>query len=138
VVPWGRGLLLLLAGLFLWVRICEAGSGIPRWGSSYLDDVLCLPLLLSLVSFAQRLLHRSRNRTLPRTQGLMVLILFSIYFEAVLPTVSTAAVGDPRDALAYALGLAIFEFGLNRSGDGNAAANRPARRSLLATRSTTY
>jgi len=123
ILPWGRGLLPLLVGLFVWLRRAEGGAGLPAWAGSYLDDVVCLPLVLALVLTVHRLAGRPAQWTLPRSHGLASVVFFALYFELVLPLVKVTATADPLDVLAYAVGWLVFEARLNRRG---AVAKDPA------------
>lgn len=49
------------------------------------------------------------------TQMLPVWVVYSIYFELYLPSVSTSATSDPIDVLMYALGMAVFGYFINRN-----------------------
>ena len=119
MIPWGRGLLPLLIVLFVMVRIGEAAGTAPRWVRGYGDDLLCLPLVLSLALTVRRLAGRPGCRHLPLSHGLMAVIFFGVLFEVILPVVKAPAVGDPRDLLMYLGGFMIFQWGLNRSGSGD-------------------
>jgi len=117
-VPWGHGALPVLAGMFILVRLGEFGGTLPGWARWYLDDVLCLPLVLAAVLAAHRLGGRDAGWRLPLTHGILALGLFGIYFELVLPLLRPSAVGDPLDLVMYALGLGLFQFLINRPGCG--------------------
>jgi hypothetical protein len=112
-IPWGRGLLPVLVTLFVVIRLVEAQGSAPVWVRSYGDDLLCLPLVLSVVLTAHRLSTRSDRFTLPGFHGLLAVVLFGILFEVILPLVGTRAVGDPLDVLMYLTGFLVFQAGLN-------------------------
>lgn len=113
-VPWGRGLLPVLVLLFVMIRLAEARGGAPGWVSSYGDDLLCLPLVLSVVLTVHRLSLRSGRFTLPGFHGLLAVVLFGILFEGILPLTGTRAVADPLDILMYLAGFLVFQAGLNQ------------------------
>ena len=121
MIPWGRGLLPLLIILFVMVRIGEANGTAPQWVRGYGDDLLCLPLVLSLALTVRRLAGRTGCRRLPLFHGLMAVIFFGAFFEVILPLVKGPAVGDPWDLLMYLAGFMIFQWGLNRCGSGGLA-----------------
>ena len=118
LIPWGGGLLPLLMALFVLVRIGEAVGMAPELVRGYGDDLLCLPLVLSMALTARRLAGRSGCRDLPLSHGLMAVIFFGVFFEVLLPAVKAQAVGDPWDLLMYLAGFMIFQGGLNRCGPG--------------------
>lgn len=111
----GRRVLPVLAALFVAIHAVEARGLAPTWLSSYGDDLLCLPLVLGGILAIQRRVWRDA-RTLPPAHGLMALVVFSVYFEMVLPTFGAGAVADPLDVLMYLAGFLVFQFGINRDG----------------------
>jgi len=86
---------------------------LPTLVSSYLGDLLCLPLLLSLALAAHRGLI-DRRGTLPVAWLVGAWASVSVWFEGLLPLWSPRAVGDPFDVLAYGLGAWLFHHWLNR------------------------
>jgi len=114
MLPGGPALLPALLAGFVLVRLVEAVGTAPGWVRNFGDDLLCLPLVLSLVLVVHRLVRRSRVYTLPVFHGLAALVLFSVYFELVLPGTEHPAVGDPLDPLFYLAGFLVFQLGLNR------------------------
>ena len=113
-LPGGHALLPALLAGFILVRLAEAVWTAPGWVRNFGDDLLCLPLVLSLVLVVHRLVRRSPDYTLPVFHGLLALILFSVYFEVILPGTGHPAVGDPLDSLFYLAGFIVFQLGLNR------------------------
>jgi hypothetical protein len=80
---------------------------------SYLDDLLCFPIVLTLGLAMYRAFIP--NYKLDLLHMIPVLIAYSIYFELYLPSVSTSATSDPIDVLMYALGMAVFGYFINRN-----------------------
>ena len=114
VIPWGRGLLPVLVALFFVIRLLEAGQSAPSWVRAYGDDLLCLPLVLSVVLTAHRLAVGSGRFTLPGFHGLLAVVLFGIFFEGILPLTAAGAVADPLDILMYLAGFLVFQAGINQ------------------------
>lgn len=114
ILPGGHVLLPTLLAGFILVRLAEAVGAAPGWVRSFGDDLLCLPLVLSLVLVVHRLVRRCPDYNLPFFHGLLALILFTVYFEVVLPGTGHPAVGDPLDFLFYLVGFIVFQLGLNR------------------------
>lgn len=85
---------------------------LPVGISSYLGDVLSLPLLLSLALAAHRLLI-DRTGTLPVKWVVGAWLVVAVWFEGLLPLWAARAVADPLDVLAYALGALAFHRWLN-------------------------
>lgn len=80
----------------------------------YLDDLLCLPITLSIVLAAEQAYFRNSAFTLPWQYTLASIGLFSFVFEAVLPLLSAKYTADPLDVLFYSIGGVIFHFGINK------------------------
>ena len=114
----------MLGGLFCVIRLGEAYGWAPVWVRNYGDDLLCLPVVLSLVLAAHRLGGRPPSFVLPLGQGLLALVVIGVYFEGVLPALKTGAVGDPLDLLMYLAGFLLFQFALN---DNEGKRNLPDR-----------
>lgn len=73
----------------------------------YLNDVLCLPLFLPPILFAQRLLGLRRHDDGPRLwEVLQHWLVFSVVFEVVLPRFPQwfRTTADPLDVVAYLAG----------------------------------
>ncbi len=115
IIPWGKGLLPFLVVMFVLIRLLETKGTAPVWMSSYGDDLLCLPLVLSLVLMVHRLALANPGFVLPVSHGLAAVIGFGIFFEGFLPRFGSGAVGDPLDLLMYFCGYGVFQLGLNRS-----------------------
>jgi hypothetical protein len=88
---------------------------LPHWFTSYLSDVLCLPLILCLALAAHQLVY-GRRATLPGTWVLAAWGIVSLWFEVLLPRWSAQAVADSWDVLAYAVGALVFHRWLNKPG----------------------
>jgi hypothetical protein len=115
-----RGLPLVVLALcsftFLGLRTIEGTGGLSGWPASYLDDLLCLPLVLGLVLAVHRLRHPGPGLILIRGHSLVALLLFSVYFEVILPRLSSGFTADPVDVVMYGIGWCVFEWGINRPG----------------------
>lgn len=93
----------------------------PAWTDAWLDDLLCLPLVLGLVLFVRR--ARGLDGGLPFVHVATGWAVFAILFELLLPRLDAAFTADPLDAAAYAVGAMLFQVSLNRpdparTGDG--------------------
>ena len=113
-----HGVVHVMAGLFtlfLALRILEIGDVSPPLISSFADDLICLPLILGMILLLHRKgLKRGASYTLPKFHGLVSLILFAVFFEAVLPLWKSNATADPWDLLMYFLGYVFFELWMNK------------------------
>lgn len=80
---------------------------------SYLDDLLCFPIVLTLGLAMYR--YFKPDYKLSRLHIWPVVLIYSIYFEWYLPQNSTAYTADALDILMYVLGALIFQRFINRS-----------------------
>ena len=109
-------LMLVFSGLYglLYLNKHRLRWPLPAVLTSYLADVLALPLLLTLALLLMR--HGYFRRAafvLPGSWVLAAWAALSLWFEWWLPRTQTAAVADPLDVLAYALGGWVFWRWLN-------------------------
>jgi len=109
VVPFAA-----LAVLFVGNQIAQHLQIATHFTSAYLDDLLCLPIVLFIVQWVQRRVHQ-RDAVLPYSHVVVSFVFFSLLFEVVLPRLSVRYVSDYRDVLFYAAGALIFCI-LNGSG----------------------
>ncbi|MBC3539944.1 hypothetical protein ACFSC6_04875 [Rufibacter sediminis] len=85
----------------------------PAWVRFYLDDLLCLPLLLTVTLFLMRLLYGPEIRFTKYHVGFVVLYV-SLAFEWVFPKFLPRYTGDLVDVALYAWGGWIFYRFLNK------------------------
>ena len=82
--------------------------------TSYLADVLALPLTLSAALWLLRHMYfRQPDFTLPGSWVVATWAGWSLWFEGVLPRLQPQATADVGDVLAYALGGWLFWRWLN-------------------------
>ena len=95
-------------------QILEKGFGIfiPLI-HSYLDDLLCFPIVLTLGLAAYRFFWP--NYRLTTWHMLPVLLVYSVYFEIYLPSVTANATADIVDVVMYTIGLTVFGYFINDS-----------------------
>ena len=118
--------LALVAGwstVFLALHVAELAQLAPTVARSYLDDVLCLPLVLTLLQVVSNLVVPDRPVSSRLAgmhllagrpawwQGALALVYVSVVFELVLPRIADGFTGDVKDVLAYAVGWLVFEVG---------------------------
>ncbi|GHA64400.1 hypothetical protein [Pontibacter akesuensis] len=94
--------LLELAGVYIWPL------------HTHLDDLLVLPLTLTIALAAERLYFDTPYFTLPLGYTLLALLLFCVVFEGVLPLLHTMYTADYWDILAYAAGALFFHTSINK------------------------
>jgi len=102
-------------GLFAANRLLEFGGWAPAFARGYLDDLLCFPIVLTLVLCVQQMLRRDKGAyRLPFSHGLTALALYALVFEWMLPHYWGLGTADARDVLAYGLGVLIFYLFINK------------------------
>jgi hypothetical protein len=116
---------LLCCSLFIANQVAErTGNGFPLL-SAYLDDLLCLPIVLTITLFLmQRYALGQPDYRLPDGYLLLAFLIFSLVFEGLLPLLSPVCVRDAWDVVAYAAGGILFRQLINLP--------RKARSALLA------
>jgi len=102
-------IVLLLVSVFGLNQAVElSGITIPIL-HEYLDDVLCLPIVLSVILVIHRQYRlKCSYYILPFSHILLSVLVIAALFEIVLPNMSPRFTGDPFDVLAYMLGALIF------------------------------
>jgi hypothetical protein len=85
----------------------------PDWLRFYLDDFLCLPLVLTVTLFLMRFLYGPQVR-LSRYHVLFVVVYVAGVFEGFLPYFMPRYTQDLLDVGLYAAGGAVFYFFLNK------------------------
>jgi hypothetical protein len=107
-------LFLLCALLFCLNRALELGQ-VYIWPLyAYLDDLLCLPLTLSVILAAQRAYFKDDEMTVPLAHIAFAVTAFSLFFEVLLPLYKKLYTADVLDIGAYALGAVFFQVYMNR------------------------
>jgi hypothetical protein len=83
---------------------------VNEWISSYLADVLCLPILLSYILLVLRYFKKEPLLWLNTPQIIFLFLYVSLLFEFILPKYSERYIADVYDVIAYALGAIFFYF----------------------------
>ena len=86
-------------------------SGPVAW---YVPDLLCLPVVLGAVLMAQRLAGRPPAWRLPWWHGMLIAILYGLWFEVIAPRWLGRGTADPLDGAAYLVGWLLFQIFVNR------------------------
>lgn len=96
-------------------QVLEKGFGIfIPIVHSYLDDLLCFPLVLTLGLAAYR--FQWPNYRLTPWHVWPLVLIYSVYFEWYLPQRSALYTADLLDVVMYGLGALLFQLFINRSG----------------------
>jgi hypothetical protein len=105
--PW----FILSSGLFI-LHYFLQHSGIPfPLADAYLDDLLCMPVVLSIALAGMRFFHKSYF--LSHVQIIVTVIYCSLLFELALPFLSKTYTSDIMDVGLYVLGAWFFRQYMN-------------------------
>ena len=95
-------------------QILEKGFGIfLPLVHSYLDDLLCFPIVLTLGLAMYR--YFNPNYCLTAWHIWPTVFIYSVYFEWYLPQNSNAYTADVFDVLMYILGALLFQLAVNKN-----------------------
>ena len=97
-----------LAVFLLNMLLLNFSSNQPAFFSSYLNDLLCLPIVLSLCLFLIRFLSKNKQVQISLFSAFSLAALYSIYFEFYLPDLTTRYTSDIIDVLLYFTGAFSF------------------------------
>ena len=103
--------------LFFWVcltifllnlLLLNLTSILPKFFSSYLNDLLCLPIVLSICLFVIRFFSKDEQIKISLFSAFSLAAFYSIYFEIYLPDVTERYTSDVVDVLLYFTGAFVF------------------------------
>ncbi len=103
--------------LFFWVcltifllnlLLLNLTSILPKFFSSYLNDLLCLPIVLSICLFVIRFFSKDEQIKISLFSAFSLAAFYSIYFEIYLPDVTERYTSDVVDVLLYFTGAFLF------------------------------
>ncbi|WP_324721492.1 hypothetical protein [Salinimicrobium sp. HB62] len=83
-------------------------SDLPAFFSSYLNDLLYLPIVLSICYFVIRCFSKNKQVNISLFSAFSLATLYSVYFEYYLPEVKVRYTSDFIDVLLYFAGAFIF------------------------------
>lgn len=105
----------ICALVFVLHQVAQKGFGISApLADAYLDNVLCLPILLSFLLAERRWWWRRADYVIPASEVTIITIFLTLLFELAFPYWSAAFTADYWDAPAYAVGAGLFYFTINR------------------------
>lgn len=81
---------------------------LPVWIENYGTDLLCMPIILTLVLVGVRLIKKDDQLVLPLFSILIITIFWSVYFEYYLPQKSDGHTADIWDVVMYTTGSVAF------------------------------
>ncbi len=81
---------------------------LPWFANNYLNDLLCMPIVLKICQYAVRYIKKDKHITIPIKISFVLTMLYALYFELLLPKFSDRYTGDVIDILLYFIGLLFF------------------------------
>ncbi len=100
-------ILMCLTAIYIFT-MQKIGLFLPAIISNYVNDLLCLPLVLGGISFAIRLLKKDEYFRFPLTAILLMAAYYSVYFEYYLPKNNPRYTSDWVDVVLYFTGALLF------------------------------
>ena len=81
---------------------------LPNWVCFYLNDFLCMPIVLSLCLIILRILKKTEELYVPFFVVLALSAYFTWHFEWLMPHLSTRYTSDFTDIILYFFGAILF------------------------------
>lgn len=81
---------------------------LPDWMYFYVNDFLCMPIVLSLSLAILRRIKKTETLYVPLAVVLGLTTYFAIYFEWFMPQVNTRYTADIIDVVLYFVGALLF------------------------------
>ncbi|WP_226389527.1 magnesium citrate secondary transporter [Penaeicola halotolerans] len=81
---------------------------------AYLDDLLCMPVVLGItLMFFRRFHHLGERYRFSKTHVWVAVLYFSVIFEVWLPSRSSLYTTDWLDVVCYSIGAVVFWYKIN-------------------------
>ncbi|MBU2926941.1 hypothetical protein [Winogradskyella psychrotolerans] len=81
---------------------------LPNWVYFYINDFLCMPIVLSTCLAVLRIIKKTETLYVPISVVLALTIYFSIYFEWIMPHINMRYTSDIIDVGLYFFGALLF------------------------------
>ena len=119
----------ILANPLFWISVLLFGVnyGLESQGifipyvHQWMDDVLCLPVVLTLTTVLMNILLPMPGWRAGWRETLAAVLFFGLFFELILPRVSSLYTADLIDVFAYALGGGLFLTFQGKQGENDEA-----------------
>jgi len=100
---------LVFIGIASTVYIAQQFSfSIPQLINNYLNDLLCMPIVLKICKYAIRFIKKDEHITIPIKISFTLTVLYALYFEFLLPKFNNRYTADVIDVILYFVGLLFF------------------------------
>ena len=81
---------------------------LPKWIYFYINDFLCMPIVLSLCLAVSREIKKTETLYVPLIVVIILTTYFTLHFEWLMPQISARYTGDIIDISLYYLGALLF------------------------------
>jgi hypothetical protein len=98
----------------------QTAIDLPLFINNYLNDLLCMPIVLKICQYAVRQLKSDRSLQIPINIALTLTLLYAFYFELLLPKFNARYTADIIDVGLYVMGCLFFVW-IERTGMGKTA-----------------
>ncbi len=88
----------------------QFGVQLPTLIHNYLNNLLCMPLVLTICLIVLQFIKKNYRLTIPIFAIASITIYYILYFEWYLPKVNDRYTSDPIDGVLYVLGAIGFYF----------------------------
>lgn len=106
-----NGTFYLFTIIFLILQVLlYLGTQLPNWVVSYVNDFLCMPIVLTICLKVVHLVKKDEQIRLSLFSIFSLTTFYAIYFEVYLPKVEPRYTADVLDVVMYFLGGTLFYF----------------------------
>lgn len=104
-----RGYIFVFGGLGAYIyTVKQWGWELPSWVANYMNDFLCMPIVLFICRWVVCRLRSNKELQLPFPLILLLTMYFVVYFEYYLPQVNMRYTADIWDVVLYFSGSLFF------------------------------
>jgi len=80
----------------------------PKWVYFYINDFLCMPIVLSLCLAVSRAIKKTETLYVPLSVVILLTTYFTLHFEWLMPQISIRYTSDIIDVSLYYFGALLF------------------------------
>jgi len=97
----------VLIALLVWIAQ-RLSLDMPSLVNNYLNDLLCMPIVLKICQYAVRQIKSDQNLQIPVGVAFILTIVYALYFEWLLPKINDRYTADVIDVCLYVIGFVFF------------------------------
>ncbi len=99
----------VFVGMAILIYIAQQYSfALPALLNNYVNDFLCMPIVLKICQYTVQRLKSDGNLQLPIGLAFTLSLFYALYFELVLPKFNTRYTTDWMDVALYGFGFLFF------------------------------